>query len=234
MRCSINDIVGDFPDTQIAFVLARNVKVSQGRSPDLASEILKGEKQTLERYRGQELASIPEIHDWRRAYKGFGIKKTSYRSSVERLLKNLLAGRPLAEINSLVDAYNLISLLHLVPIGADDLECVEGDICFRRSREGDEFLPLASDGLLNDPPKANEVVYADSQKILCRRWNWQQDRRSPVTTASRNVVLTVQGQASADIGRATLALCSALERHCEAQTRYAITDHTSPVTELRS
>jgi DNA/RNA-binding domain of Phe-tRNA-synthetase-like protein len=55
-----------------------------------------------------ELADIPGVAAWRKAYRAFGIKRTSYRSSVERLMKNALADRPLPEINAFVDAYNAV------------------------------------------------------------------------------------------------------------------------------
>ena len=57
-----------------------------------------------------ELSSIPGVAAWRSAYKGFGIKSTSYRSSVERLVKRVLAGDALPRINAFVDLYNALSL----------------------------------------------------------------------------------------------------------------------------
>ena len=68
------------------------------------------------------MSQIPGIAAWRAAYKGFGIKQTRYRSSVERLVKNVLAGRPLARVNAFVDLYNAVSLAHVLPLGADDLD----------------------------------------------------------------------------------------------------------------
>ena len=44
------------------------------------------------------------IAAWRAAYKGFGIRQTRYRCSVERLVKNVLAGRSLARVNTFVDS----------------------------------------------------------------------------------------------------------------------------------
>ena len=62
-----------------------------------------------------ELAAIPEVTAWRAAYKGFGVKRTSYRSSAERLIKRVLAGEPLPKINALVDLYNMVSLKPALP-----------------------------------------------------------------------------------------------------------------------
>ncbi len=75
LRCSIEEIIEDFPDTRIAFVLAQNLSIAPERSPALECAISQAEEATRARYSGQELASIPEIQDWRQAYKGFGIKR---------------------------------------------------------------------------------------------------------------------------------------------------------------
>ena len=47
-----------------------------------------------------------------------------------------------------------------------------------------------------DPPKAGEVVYADEEKVLCRRWNWRQDARSVIRPDTRRAVVTLQGNGS--------------------------------------
>ncbi len=130
-----------------------------------------------------ELSAIPGVAAWRSAYRAFGIKKTSYRSSVERLIKRVLAGDALPEVNALVDAYNAASVEHGLCLGCDDLDLTSGDLAFRYAREGDTFVDMsAAEGEdPNDPPKAGEVVYADQRHVLCRRWNWRQDARSKVT-----------------------------------------------------
>ena len=232
MRCSIAEIVTAFPETRIAFVLAENMTLTPSRPDALEDAIGEAEAHCRERYAGRELASIPEIQDWRRAYKGFGVKKTSYRSSVERLVKNVLADRTLPRVNSLVDAYNLVSLAYLVPIGADDLDKVVGGVCFRPARPGDSFTALGGEARGDDPPKTGEIVYADDEKVLCRRWNWYQDARSPVTGATARAILTVQAQATADVEAAAEALCVALAETCGARTRLAVASAAAPEVTL--
>jgi len=41
---------------------------------------------------GFALESFDVMGEWRGAYRAFGVKKTSYRSAVERLIKRVLAG----------------------------------------------------------------------------------------------------------------------------------------------
>ena len=187
------------------------------RPAELAALIAEREAACRERWGKTDLAEIPGIAAWRKAYRAFGIKRTSYRSSVERLVKNVLAGRALPEINTFVDAYNAVSLAHVMPLGADDF-----DRSRRRHRlplqpPGDEFLDMASgaegiEGVETDPPKEGEVVYADDEKILCRRWNWRQDIRSLVTPLTRRAVVTVQSIGAGDLEAAVADLVDLIGR----------------------
>lgn len=129
---------------------------------------------------------------WREAYKGFGIRKTSYRPSVERLIRHIQRHGRLPRINSFVDLYNAISVTWRMPAGADDLDRIVPPLAFRYAQPGDSFIPLGDKDGRNDPPKDGEVVYADQEKVLCRRWNWYQDDRSPTSPAAHRVVLTIQ------------------------------------------
>ncbi|SLN35065.1 B3/B4 domain-containing protein [Oceanibacterium hippocampi] len=221
---TIADIVPRFPETRIALVLAGGLAIAPERSAALAAEIAEAEAAAPT----GPVSAEPRIAAWREAYKGFGIRKTSYRCSVERLLRSVQAGRGLPRINSLVDCYNAVSLRHLMPLGADDADRLDGQLAFRYARPGDSFRPLGGDGETEDPPKDGEVVYADAAKILCRRWNWYQDARSAVSPDSRLVVLTVQAMAPAPLEDAVADLAESLSRHCGARTAHAIADADSP------
>src|SRR6185503_13983361 len=101
-------------------------------------------------------------------------------------------------------------------------------LAFRFARAGDSFVALGGDGQ-DDPPKAGEVVYADEQKCLCRRWNWYQDGRSAISPQTRRAVLTVQ--ALEDEPRVEVAaeeLAGLLTAHCGATVRWAVADRANP------
>lgn len=230
MKAEISDIVGDFPDTRIAFLVAEGLSIVDARPEALAAKIAKTETACRATFTRESVGQIPGVAVWREAYKSFGVKKTSYRSSVERLLRNVLNNRPLAAINSLVDCYNRISVAHVMPVGADDLDRVKGGVCFRYSRENDDFFALGQDA--NDPPKPDEVVYADDAKLLCRRWNWYQDARSPVSAETRRAVLTVQSHGWGDLEAAAAELAADIETFCGGEVRWRIADATTPAIEV--
>ena len=62
---------------------------------------------------------------WRQAYQKFKTKKGA-RCSVENLLKRVLRDNPVGHINPAVDVSNAISLKYALPIGAENLDAVEG------------------------------------------------------------------------------------------------------------
>jgi DNA/RNA-binding domain of Phe-tRNA-synthetase-like protein len=233
MKIDVSEIAPDFPEFAAGVVIATGLRIGKGRPPALAAEIARREAACREKWGGTELSQIPGIAAWRRAYRQFGIKKTSYRSSVERLVKNVLAGRELPVINDFVDAYNAVSLAHVMPLGADDLDKVAGDIAFRYARAGDSFLDMAGgDGPSEDPPKSGEVVYADGEKVLCRRWNWRQDARSLVTRETRRAVVTVQANGAGDLAAALADLETLLAAHCAARVTVSRVSAAAPVAEL--
>jgi DNA/RNA-binding domain of Phe-tRNA-synthetase-like protein len=237
MRIDISEVADRFPDFRVAVVVARGLVIPASRPPDLQAIIAEREAAARAKWSGAELSEIPGIAAWRTAYRAFGIKKTSYRSSVERLVKNILADRSLPEINGFVDAYNAASLTHVLPAGADDLAKVAGDVAFRFSRSGDSFLDMSGgEGEAGapafDPPKEGEVVYADAEKVLCRRWNWRQDARSLVTGETRDAIVTIQYNGAGDLDVAVTDLVSFIERFAGGSTAVTIADRSRPDADL--
>ena len=232
MRISIADITSAFPDYRVAFVVAERLTIPADRPAALDALIAAREAVARERWGGTDLAQIPGIAAWRAAYKGFGIKQTRYRSSVERLVKNVLAGRPLARVNAFVDLYNAVSLAHVLPLGADDLERVTPPLTFRTAREGDSFVDMAEEGDAPEAPKPGEVVYADAAHVLCRRWNWRQDARSLITPQTPQAVVTVQANGAGDVAKGMDDLVDLIGRFCGGQCRVAVLDSAHPGADL--
>ena len=232
MRISIVDIAHAFPDYRVAFVLAEGLTIAPERPAALDALIAERENAARARWAGTELSQIPGVAAWRAAYKAFGIKQTRYRSSVERLVKNVLAGRPLARVNAFVDLYNAVSLAHVLPLGSDDLDKVTPPLVFRYAREGDSFVDMAEAGEAPEAPKPGEVVFADAAHVLCRRWNWRQDARTLITPATARAVVTVQGNGAGDVAAAGDDLIDLIAKFCGGRSRIAILDAARQRAEL--
>ena len=224
MQISIADIADAFPDYRVAIVVAEGLAISPERSPALDALIAQREEAHRATWGDTAPSQIPSVWAWRAAYKGFGIRQTRYRSSVERLVKNVLAGRPLARVNSFVDLYNAVSLAHLLPLGADDLDRVTPPLAFRYAREGDSFVDMAEEGEQPEAPKPGEVVYADAAHVLCRRWNWRQDARTLITPATTRAVVTVQSNGFVDVAAAAGDLIDLIGKFCGGRCRVEVLD----------
>jgi DNA/RNA-binding domain of Phe-tRNA-synthetase-like protein len=232
MHVSIAEIAAAFPLYRVAVVVAEDVTIAPGRPPALDALIAERETAARAQWAATELSQIPGVAAWRAAYKGFGIKQTRYRSSVERLVKNVLAGRPLARVNAFVDLYNAVSLAHVLPLGADDLAQVTPPLAFRYAREGDSFVDMAEEGEEPEAPKVGEVVYADAAHVLCRRWNWRQDARSLITPATRRAVVTVQQNGAGDVAAGADDLIDLITRFCGGRCRVVILNAEHPTGDV--
>lgn len=226
-RITIEELTSHFPQFRVAVVIAEGLTIGE-RDAALDAQIEEAEAFARARWAGVELSAVPGVAAWRTAYRAFGVKKTSYRSSVERLLKRVLAGERLPRANALVDLYNMISLDEGLCLGCDDLDRVTGDLAFRFSRPGDSFIDMGVDGAQDDPPKPGEVVYADAAHVLCRRWNWRQDARSAVTQETNRVVLTAQSNGYGDVEAVATRLVAALGRVCGGRAQAVVAERERP------
>jgi len=236
MRFDISEVARDFPNFSVAVLICSDLEIPARRSPALAEFVAECEREARAAWDALELSEIPGVAAWRKAYRQFGIKKTSYRSSVERLMKNVIAGATLPAINGFVDAYNAVSLARVLPAGADDLDRVQGPLAFRYALPGDSFLDMGSlddsGQPLPDPPKDGEVVYADAEHVLCRRWNWRQDARSMIRLETRRAVVTLQANGVGDVRKAADELVALLQRECGGRHAVTVLDAGEPIREL--
>jgi len=228
---SIAALTERFPDFRVALVVAENLRVAPTRSAALRREVEATEEECRRRWSAAELSAIPGVAAWRVAYKGFGVKRVAYRSSVERLIKRVLAGGALPEVNALVDLYNVVSLESELCLGCDDLDLIAGDLAFRFSRADDSFVDMGAEAGedANDPPKVGEVVYADARHVLCRRWNWRQDARSAVSEKTRRAALAIQSNGFGEVEKAAARAVQLIERECGGRCRTVVAERTRPV-----
>ncbi len=229
---AIDAVASAFPRYRVGVVVAAGLAIPPERPPALDALIRAREAAARERWGATELSAIPGVA----AYKGFGIKQTRYRSSVERLVKNVLAGRELPRVNAFVDLYNAVSLAHVLPLGADDLDRVVAPFAFRYAREGDAFVDMADaangETVEPSPPKPGEVVFADAEKVLCRRWNWRQDARSLIRPQTRRALVTVQSNGAGDVDAAVADLEDLIAAYCGGRAASAVASAAAPSVAL--
>jgi DNA/RNA-binding domain of Phe-tRNA-synthetase-like protein len=96
-------------------------------------------------YKSDGVNSIPQIAATRSAYKVLGKDPSRYRGSADALLRRVLSGKGLYQVNTVVDINNLLSLESLLPCGSYDLAHVVPPIELRTGRPGETYKGIGKD-----------------------------------------------------------------------------------------
>ena len=125
----------------------------------LASELAAAAQKISALPEPKAVLEAPAILATRRGYKALGKDPARYRGSAEALLRRIISGKSLPQINAVVDVINLVSVESRMPIGLYDLACVQGDVVFRAGRAGETYKGIGKYDLnLEDLP-----LFADAQ-----------------------------------------------------------------------
>ena len=108
----------------------------------------------------ESLKEIPSIAATRRIYKACGKDPSRYRPASEALIRRMLQGKELYQIDTLVDLINLASIAFGYSIGGFDADKFVGDtLTLGIGREGEPYEGIGR-GMLNI---AGLPVYRDAQ-----------------------------------------------------------------------
>ena len=209
------------------------VMVAEGLEPGLPDEIsdellTQAETQARITLDGRAPEDVPQVADWRAAYRAFGAKPQRTRPSVEALLRRLDTGLP--RIDRITDAYNAISIAHMVPVGGEDLDHYQGPARLVRATGDENFDTMAHGEPVVEHPKPGEVIWRDDAGVTCRQWNWRQCTRTRITPATTNAIFIIDALAALGPNGLTAAgndLASSLMRlspHAAIASRPITTD----------
>jgi DNA/RNA-binding domain of Phe-tRNA-synthetase-like protein len=138
--------------------------------------------------------SIPAVVSFQELLRKVGVNPRRELPSVERLLTAAIKRGDLPVINSLVDAYNFLSVRSLCSLGAHDLDRIALPVTLRLLTGRETFTPLGKDQ--PEAVTAGEYGYVDARdRVLCRLDLLQADF-SKVTTATTNALLIIEGTAA--------------------------------------
>jgi DNA/RNA-binding domain of Phe-tRNA-synthetase-like protein len=134
-----------------------------------------------------------------RAYRDFfwriGVDPTKTRPASEALIRRVLRDRPLPNINTLVDAYNLASIDTTIPLAAFDDDGLKGELRMREAHEGEAFLGIG----MKKPHILNggEAVVEDNEKLVAI-YPYRDADSCKITTSTSKVQLLVCGVPNID------------------------------------
>ncbi len=118
----------------------------QPGNEELWFEIEKLQKKYTHLY-SHPFAALSLLRPARDLYRAVGMEPTRIRPSSEALFRRVIKGKPLYQINSIVDACNYLSLSFLLPIGLYDLRKIEGNIHFRFGENGEEYEGIGKESV---------------------------------------------------------------------------------------
>ncbi|HEY7428626.1 MAG TPA: phenylalanine--tRNA ligase beta subunit-related protein [Gemmataceae bacterium] len=195
-------------------VVFRNVQIARA-CPELRADIAREIEVVRKRFASPaEVRSCPEVAAFQALHRRVGVNPRKEQSSVERLLTLALKRGNIPAINSLVDAYNLVSLRSRCSLGAHDLDAIALPVSLRLLTGWESFTPLGESSPVAVVP--GEYGYVDARDRLLCRLDVRQADFSKVTEGTRNVLLIIEGTAE----HAPDVLCRASEEVIEMVRRY--------------
>ena len=176
-----------FPELRLGIVVAENI-----HNGESGTEIVKIMRDAESKLRfttpKDKLAELPLILNWKAAYKSLRIKDG--RPSHEALIRRVLRGDEIPGINKLVDIYNSLSLEFITPLGGEDLDRIKGDIHLKLANGKEDFVQLGTSEISHPDPE--EVIYCDSEKVLCRKFNWRESDLTKLTESTKNAFFVTE------------------------------------------
>jgi DNA/RNA-binding domain of Phe-tRNA-synthetase-like protein len=196
-------------------VVCRGVRVTAA-GPALRSEIAAEVQAVRAQFADvPAVRSAPAVVGFQDLLRKVGVNPRREAPSVERLLTLALKRGDLPAINSLVDAYNLVSVRSCCSLGAHDLDRITPPIALRLLTGRETFTPLGSDTVAAVTP--GEYGYVDAaNRVLCRL-DLLQAEFSKVTERTTNALLIIEGTIAhpPDLLRQACAdVIELVTRHC--------------------
>ncbi|MBB6283771.1 B3/B4 domain-containing protein [Geobacillus subterraneus] len=142
MRCILSEELKQrLPSGKFGVIRYRHIEV--GDSP----QMLKGRLELFQEsiyveLQEKAIADIPELAEWRQAFKQIGTDPGRYRPSSESLYRRIQKRNFIPPIHSAVDVNNFFSLYYKIPLGIYDLDRIEGSVTIAVGTEHDEYIAL--------------------------------------------------------------------------------------------
>ncbi len=136
-------------------------------------------------FKTEQVNSISQIAAMRSAYKTLGKDPSRYRGSAEALLRRVLSGKGLYQINNIVDINNLVSLESFLPLGSYDLEQISGAVELRIGAAGETYKGIGKEEI----NIASLPVFADANGPFGSPTS--DSERAMVRLGTRRVVMVV-------------------------------------------
>ena len=176
----------------VVFGLVSVKGVDNTKDYDFIHQMLDESISSCENYfEGKVVKQEKELLPYRTAFQTLGINPNKFMSSIEALLTRIAKKKGMPHINPVVDLGNAISLKYYLPVGAHDLNTMDGEFCVRTATAEDTFLPFGAEE--REPVDTDEVVYATANKVRTRRWIWRQSEEGKIDETTNELLFILDG-----------------------------------------
>jgi DNA/RNA-binding domain of Phe-tRNA-synthetase-like protein len=180
---------GDFPRLNILTVVIKDLKI-KNEDPHLKSlreEII---REVRCKYNIESLRDLPSIKAYRDFLWKIKVDPTKNRPAAEALIRRILLGNDLPEINTFVDSLNLASIKSEVAIASFDMDKIIGEPILRYAVKGEKFYGI---GMKNPIVlQGSEIVIADGDGVIAI-YPYRDSERTKITESTRNALLVFCG-----------------------------------------
>ena len=184
------DVFSKLPDLQFGLVSVAGVN-NAANNEEIRKFLQESVASCEEQFGGQKVKNEPELQLYREAFRTIGINPNRYMCAIEALLTRISKNQGMPMINSAVDLGNAVSLKYHLPVGAHDLDTMDGEFCVKTAGNGDTFLPFGAEEREEVPE--GEVVYATKSRVRTRRWTWRQGDEGKILDTTKDLLYIVDG-----------------------------------------
>lgn len=178
------------PQLHFGILVGKGLKNSESSAED-TDRLRAAENHVRQIIKVEDLRSNPTVQGYRKTMENAGINPNKYPPSTEAMLKRVLKGGELPEINALVDLCNAVSIENQISLGGHDLRDIHEDlaVCFTKGNE--RFLPFGAGEY--EAVEAGELVFISGEVVQTRKWVWRQSELGKMDLNTQDVFFQLVG-----------------------------------------
>lgn len=184
-----SELSEEFPGLSAKIVRIKGFEVKK-KDPKLEKFKAKVIYDTKKKWTFVQLREHPLFRSYRDFFWRIGIDPTKTRPAAEALIRRVLHGHPIPNINTFVDAYNIASIKTAIALAAFNLDELRGEILMRKAEKGEKFLGIG----MNKPQvlRGGEVVVTDDEKLIAI-YPYRDAETSKIKMSTKRAMILVCG-----------------------------------------
>lgn len=184
-----SEVKQKFPGVSFTYTIIRGVKIK--KTNEELEQLKKLTVMSRKDLTLEEVSEIPPIKTYRQMLKSTGVDTGSRRPSPEALIRRIVQGKNLYNINTAVDAYNIAVIETAIGLGGFDFANISEPVSLRFAKAGEEMHLLGDEEITKT--KEGELVYADAEKLLTLDLNYRDIDATKITEKTKDIILFADG-----------------------------------------